>query len=236
QAGYAQAHRRRLKRQAEAKKIVYDHLDDERIREMIDAIDDIEDLAAPQWRGRVCARKGSHVYNRALLASVIAANGADAAEQWATGLVANMARRPQGNDRAQAKGIFEGQCDVAVMNHYYFGKMMYGDKPEQRDWADAIRLVFTNQDGRGNHVNISGGGVARHSPNRENAVRFLEFLTEPTAQQLYGEVNFEYPVNPSVVPGGVLADWGDFKRDDLAIQRLAELAPQAQMIIDRTGW
>ena len=201
-----------------------------------DAIDDIEDLAAPQWRGRVCARKGSHVYNRALLASVIAANGADAAEQWATGLVANMARRPQGNDRAQAKGIFEGQCDVAVMNHYYFGKMMYGDKPEQRDWADAIRLVFTNQDGRGNHVNISGGGVARHSPNRENAVRFLEFLTEPTAQQLYGEVNFEYPVNPSVVPGGVLADWGDFKRDDLAIQRLAELAPQAQMIIDRTGW
>ena len=201
-----------------------------------DAIDDIEDLADPQWRGRVCTRKGSHVYNRSLLASVIAANGADAAEAWASGLVANMARRPQGNDRAQAKGIFEGQCDVAVMNHYYFGKMMYGDKPEQREWADAIRLVFTNQDGRGNHVNISGGGVARHSPNRENAVRFLEFLTEPTAQKLYGEVNFEYPVNPSVVPGGVLAGFGDFKPDDLPIQRLSDLAPQAQMIIDRTAW
>jgi len=206
----------------------------ERVAE--DAIKDIEDLADPQWQGRVCTRKGSHVYNRALMASVIAAQGAESAESWANGLVANMARKPQGNDRAQAKGIFEGQCDVAVMNHYYFGKMMYGDKPEQRDWADAIRLVFTNQDGRGNHVNISGGGVARHSPNRDNAVRFLEFLTQPTAQQLYGEVNFEYPVNPSVSPGGVLTGWGEFKPDELAIQRLADLAPQAQMIIDRTGW
>ena len=201
-----------------------------------DAISDIEDLAYPQWQGRVCTRKGSHVYNRSLMASVIAANGADAAEAWASGLVANMARKPQGNDRAQAKAIFQGQCDVAVMNHYYVGKMMYGDKPEQRDWADAIRLVFTNQDGRGNHVNISGGGVARHSPNRDNAVTFLEFLIKPTAQQLYGEVNFEYPVNPEVAPGGVLSGWGSFKPDDLPIQRLAELASQAQMIIDRTGW
>ena len=200
------------------------------------AVRDIEDLADPQWEGRICTRKGSHVYNRSLMASVIAARGADAAEAWATSLVANMARKPQGNDRAQAKGIFEGQCDVAIMNHYYFGKMLYGDKPEQRDWAEAIRLVFTNQDGRGNHVNVSGGGVARHSPNRENAVRFLEFLTMPTAQQLYGEVNFEYPVNPAVAPGGVLSSWGDFKPDSLPIQSLSELAPQAQMIIDRTGW
>ena len=201
-----------------------------------DAISDIEDLADPQWQGRVCTRKGSHVYNRSLLASIVAANGEAAAESWAEALVGNMARKPQGNDRAQAKGIFEGQCDVAIMNHYYFGKMLYGDKAEQRAWADVIRLVFTNQTNRGNHVNISGGGVARHSPNRENAVKFLEFLTQPVAQQLYGEVNFEYPVNPSVAPGGVLQGWGAFKRDNLAIERLAELAPQAQMIIDRTGW
>jgi len=200
------------------------------------AIRDIEDLADPKWRGTVCSRKGSHVYNRSLMASVIAANGAGAAEAWAEGLVANFARKPQGNDRAQAKAIFEGQCDVAIMNHYYYGNMLFGDKEEQRDWADAIRLVFTNQDGRGNHVNISGGGVARHSPNRQEAVRFLEFLTSPIAQQLYGQVNYEYPVNPAVAPGGVLSSWGDFKRDGLAIERLAELAPQAQMIIDRTGW
>ena len=200
------------------------------------AISRIEDLADPKWKGTVCSRKGSHVYNRSLLASVIAAKGADAAEAWAEGLVANFARKPQGNDRAQAKAIFEGQCDVAIMNHYYYGKMQFGDKDEQRDWANAIRLVFTNQDGRGNHVNISGGGVAKHSPNRADAIRFLEFLTSPTAQQLYGEVNFEYPVNPAVAPGGVLSSWGDFKPDELPIERLAELAPQAQMIIDRSGW
>ena len=201
-----------------------------------DAIENIEDLATPKWQGRVCSRKGSHVYNRSLMASIIAANGLDAAAEWAQGLVANFARRPQGNDRAQAKAVFEGQCDVVIMNHYYFGKMLYGDKPEQREWADAIRLVFTNQDGRGNHVNISGGGMAKHSPNPDAARRFLEFLTMPTAQQLYGEVNFEYPVNPDVAPGGVLSSWGDFKRDDLAIERLAELAPDAQKIIDRVGW
>ena len=201
-----------------------------------DAISDIEELADPKWEGRVCTRKGSHVYNRSLLASIIAANGEDAAEAWADGLVANMARRAQGNDRAQAKGIFEGQCDVAIMNHYYYGKMLHGDKEDHRAWANSIRLVFTNQGGRGNHVNISGGGVAKYSPNRENAVAFLEFLTGSAAQQLYGEVNFEYPVNRSVAPGGVLQSFGEFKSDALPIERLAELAPQAQMIIDRTGW
>ena len=201
-----------------------------------DAISNIEELADPQWEGRVCTRKGSHVYNRSLLASIIAANGKDAAEAWADGLVANMARRAQGNDRAQAKGIFEGQCDVAIMNHYYYGKMLHGDKEDHRAWANSIRLVFTNQAGRGNHINISGGGVAKYSPNRENAVAFLEFLTGSLAQQLYGEVNFEYPVNRSVAPGGVLQSFGEFKPDALPIERLAELAPQAQMIIDRTGW
>ena len=201
-----------------------------------DAISDIEELADPKWEGRVCTRKGSHVYNRSLLASIISANGEDAAEVWADGLVANMARRAQGNDRAQAKGIFEGQCDVAIMNHYYYGKMLHGDKDDHRAWANSIRLVFTNQGNRGNHVNISGGGVAKYSPNHENAVAFLEFLTGPLAQQLYGEVNFEYPVNLSVAPGGVLQSFGDFKPDTLPIERLAELAPQAQMIIDRTGW
>ena len=201
-----------------------------------DAITNIEDLADPKWEGRVCSRKGSHVYNRSLMASIVAAKGPEAAAEWAQGLVANFARRPQGNDRAQAKAVFEGQCDVVIMNHYYFGKMLYGDKPEQRQWAGAIRLVFTNQNGRGNHVNISGGGMAKHSPNPDAARKFLEFLTMPTAQQLYGEVNFEYPVNPDVAPGGVLSAWGDFKPDDVAIERLADLAPDAQKIIDRVGW
>ena len=201
-----------------------------------DAITRVEDLANPEWNGRICTRKGSHVYNRSLLASIIAANGPVKAKAWAEGLVANLARKPQGNDRAQAKAIYQGECDVAIMNSYYFGKMMFGDKPEQKDWANAIRLVFTNQDDRGNHVNISGGGVAKHSQNKANAVALLEFLTTAEAQTLYGEINFEHPVNGSVEPQGAIAEWGDFKRDSLPIERLAELAPTAQKIIDQVGW
>ena len=136
-----------------------------------------------------------------------------------------MARRAQGNDRAQAKGIFEGQCDVAIMNHYYYGKMLHGEKRTIAHGPIRSALCSPIRVGRGNHINISGGGVAKYSPNRENAVAFLEFLTGSLAQQLYGEVNFEYPVNRSVAPGGVLQSFGEFKPDTLPIERLAELAP-----------
>jgi len=205
-------------------------------RVAVGAITEIEDLAKPEWKGRLCSRPGSHVYNRALLASIIAADGETKATAWAKGVVANMARKPQGNDRAQAKAIFQGLCDVAIMNSYYYGNMLFGDEAEQRDWANAVNLVFTNQDNRGNHVNISGGGIAKHSPRKAQALAFLEFLTTPEAQQLYGEINYEYPVNPAVTVTGPLASWGSFKRDQLPIERLAELAPAAQKIIDRSGW
>lgn len=196
----------------------------------------IEDLADPKWKGRICTRPGSHVYNRALLASLIANDGEAAAEKWAEGLVDNLARRPQGNDRAQVKAIYEGQCDVAIINHYYFGKLRMSEAPDQRAWADAVNLIFTNQDGRGNHINISGGGVAKYADNKEDAVRFLEFLTQPAAQRLYARVNTEFPVNPAVETPEELAEWASFKADDLPIHRIADLAPQAQMIIDRVGW
>ena len=202
----------------------------------VDAIGSIEDLAKDEWRGRICTRPGSHVYNRALMASLIAAHGAEAAENWARGFVANLARKPQGNDRAQAKAIFQGICDVAIMNSYYYGNMKFSDDADQRAWASALRLVFTNQQDRGNHINISGAGVAKHSPNKKEAIAFLEFLTGTVAQQLYGTVNYEYPVNTAVAPPPALASWGNFKRDTLPIERLAELAPEAQMIIDRVGW
>lgn len=196
----------------------------------------IEDLSDPKWAGRICSRPGSHVYNRALLASIIAADGAEAAEKWAEGLVANLARRPQGNDRAQVKAIYEGECDLAIINHYYFGKLATSDDPAQRDWAASVRLVFTNQDDRGNHINISGGGVAKYADNAEDAVRFLEFMTGDTAQQLFGQVNTEYPVNPTVAIPDELKAWGTFKADPLPIAAIAELAPAAQRIIDRVGW
>jgi len=196
----------------------------------------IEDLTDSKWQGRVCTRKGSHVYNRALLASLIAHHGEAAATDWAAALVDNLARRPQGNDRAQAKAIYAGECDVAIMNHYYYGKMLTAEETEQQDWASAIRLIFPNQQDRGAHINISGGGVAKYAPNKENAVKLLEFLVSEDAQQLYGEVNYEYPVVESVPMAEALSLWGQFKADSLPIEALAENASKAQMIINQTGW
>lgn len=200
------------------------------------AIKSYEDLADPKWQGRICVRPGSHVYNRALVASMIHADGVDAARTWAQGLVSNLARRPQANDRAQVKAVFEGVCDIAIINNYYYGKLLDSDNPVQREWAAAVKLIFPNQEGRGTHVNISGGGVAKHSDHKEEAVRFLEFLTSKTAQDLYGAINFEYPVNPAVEPSAVLKSWGAFKEDDMPIARIAELAPEAQRVIDQVGW
>ncbi len=195
-----------------------------------------EDLADPKWRGRICTRIGSHVYNRALVASLIHHAGAEKAEAWTKGLIANLARRPQGNDRAQVKAIHEGVCDIAIINSYYFGAMKYSDKAEQRKWAEAVTLIFPNQDGRGSHINISGGGIAKHSKNKAEAQRFLEFLTTEEAQKLYESINFEYPVNASVPLTDELKSWGTFKEDDMPISRIAELAPQAQKVIDTAGW
>ena len=201
-----------------------------------DAIRRYEDLTDARWKGRICARPGSHVYNRALVASMIAAHGEDGALAWAKGVVANLARRPQGNDRAQVKAIFEGVCDVSIVNDYYYGKLGASPVPAHREWAKAVRLIFPNQAGRGTHVNISGGGVARHSRNRAGAVRFLEFLTSETAQKLYGSVNFEYPVNPAVEPTAEIEARSGFREDRIPIARIAELAPLAQRVIDKAGW
>tara|TARA_A100001015_G_scaffold315008_1_gene425817 strand:- start:176 stop:1171 length:996 start_codon:yes stop_codon:yes gene_type:complete len=196
------------------------------------------DLAKPEWKGRICSRPGSHVYNRALMASMIAAHGKEDAEKWAENLVDNLARRPQGNDRAQVKAIHEGQCDVAIINNYYYGKLKYSDNKDERNWASKLLLIYPNQNAneRGAHINISGGGVAKFSKNKDLAVSFLEFLSEEYAQKLYGTINFEYPVNPNVSPSNELISWGDFREDKLPIFRIAELSREAQKIIDRVGW
>ncbi len=202
------------------------------------AISRIEDLAKPEWKGRICSRPGSHVYNRGLLASLIAEYGIDEATKWAASLVANLARRPQGNDRAQVKAIYEAQCDIALINNYYYGKLKYSDDKNQRAWAEELMLIYPNQgeDDRGAHINISGGGVAKFSKNKLNAIKFLEFLSEETAQKLYSEINFEYPVNPNIKASTTLASWGDFKEDQLPIVKIASLSQAAQKIIDAVGW
>ena len=202
-----------------------------------DAITTLEELATPKWQGRVCSRKGSHVYNRALLASLIAHHGAEEARNWTQGFVENLARRPQGNDRAQAKAIFAGECDVALMNTYYFGKMKFSeDQPEQKAWADAIELAFFNQDGRGQHVNISAAGITKGSQKKDMARAFLEWLTSEEAQQIYTEINFEYPVNPNAKTSDEVASWGSFKMDVLPMNVIADTSPLAQRIIHETGW
>ena len=198
----------------------------------------IEELADPKWKGKICSRPGSHVYNRGIMASVLAALGEEKAEKWAKDMVANFAKRPQGNDRAQVKAIYEGECEIALINNYYFGKLKFSEDPEQRKWAESVRLVFPNQaeGDRGAHVNISGGGIAKFSKNKEEAQKLLEFLTSEKAQKLYGEINFEYPANLKIEPGDELKSWGSFREDTLPIIKIAELAPEAQKIIDRVGW
>ena len=198
----------------------------------------LEDLADPKWKGQICTRPGSHVYNRGIMASVLAQYGEEEAEKWAKGLVANFAKRPQGNDRAQVKAIYEGECSIAIINNYYFGKLKFSEDPEQRKWVENVRLVFPNQGegDRGAHVNISGAGVAKFSKNKKEAIALLEFLTSEKAQKLYGEINFEYPANLKIEPGDELKSWGSFREDTLPIIKIAELAPEAQKIIDRVGW
>ena len=198
----------------------------------------IEDLSNAEWKGRICSRPGSHVYNRALLSSIIAANGEEEAEKWARALVGNLARRPQGNDRAQLKAINVGQCDLAIVNHYYYGKLLNSDNEKHQEWVRDVAIIFPNQGegDRGAHINISGGGIAKYSKNKDEAVKFLEFLVSPEAQSLYASINYEYPVIEGVELPPTLTVWGKFKEDTIPIEEIAKASQKAQMIIDRTRW
>ncbi len=193
-----------------------------------------EDLAGKKWAGRVCTRSGKHPYMVALIASLIAHHGEPAAEQWLTGVKANLARKPQGNDRAQVKAIKEGVCDVAVINHYYMYQML--QKDDQREWAEAVNIVFPNQDDRGTHMNVSGVALTKHAPNRENAVQLMEFLASPEAQRTYAEVNGEYPVTPGVELSSHLKAWGDFKQDTINLESVANQRSAAIKMADRVGY
>jgi iron(III) transport system substrate-binding protein len=201
------------------------------------AIQNIEDLANPKFKGKICTRIGSHPYNRALLASIIAHQGVRKAQLWAEALVSNFARKPKGNDRAQAKAIYSGECDIVLMNTYYFALMKFNEKnPEQKKWAQATDIIFYNQNNRGQHINVSGAAIAKYSKNYNEAVKFIEWLTMPKAQKIYANINFEYPVNPNVKLDGKIMEWGTFKADELPISKIAKFSKEAQMIIDRVGW
>ncbi len=195
-----------------------------------------EALTDPKWRGRICIRSSSNVYNQSIVAAMIASEGSEAASQWAQGLVANLARPPQGGDRDQIRAAAAGVCDVAIANTYYIGGMLAGDDATQREAAEQLGVFFPNQEDRGTHVNISGAGVTAHAPNRENAIRLIEYLTGEEAQRWYAEANQEYPVRPDVPASDILRSFGDFKADSLNLSLLGEHNAEAVRIMDRAGW
>jgi len=197
-------------------------------------IETYEDLADPKFAGRICTRKGDHTYNIALIASMIAHHGEAEAKQWLEGVKANLARKPQGNDRAQVKAVKEGVCDIAVGNSYYYGKMLTND--EQRAWAESVNIVYPNQGDRGTHVNISGMTMTKSAPNRDAALQLMRFLTEDEAQKIYAEQNFEYPVKPGVSASKLVDNWGDFKADDLPLSDVDKFRKRAAMMVNEVGY
>jgi iron(III) transport system substrate-binding protein len=199
-------------------------------------ISSYEELADPEWEGRVCIRSSGNVYNQSLLASIIASAGADAAEDWAAGVVANMARPPQGGDTDQIRAVAAGECDVAVVNHYYLARLIASDDPADREVADQVEWVFPNQDGRGAHVNVSGAGVVATAPHRANAILFLEYLTTPAAQELFAAGNNEIPAVAGVPASEVTESFGDFASDAVNVALYGENNPEAVRIFDRVGW
>lgn len=195
-----------------------------------------EALTDEIWKERILVRSSSNIYNQSLLASIIAHNGAEMAENWAAGIVANFARKPKGNDRDQVVAISAGQGDIAIVNSYYIGKLFNAEDPGQRAAAEAVGVFFPNQEGRGAHINVSGAGVTQYAPNKENAIQLLEFLSQPEVQKQFADANSEYPVNPEVEASELLQSWGDFKRDTLNLRQLGELNAEAVAIFDRVGW
>ncbi len=196
-----------------------------------------EELADPKWKGKICIRDGQHSYNIALFASMIAHHGAEYTEKWMTGLKNNLARKPDGNDRSQAKSIMAGECDLALGNTYYVGLMMTNDKePEQKDWAKAIKVLFPNAGDRGTHVNISGMALAKNAPNKDNALKLMEFLASGEAQKIYAEQVFEYPVMPGAEPSDIVKSFGSIKPDTLPLIDIAKNRKQASELVDKVGF
>ena len=198
------------------------------------AVTTYEDLGEPELKGLICTRSGKNAYMVALTASMIAHHGIEEAEKWLAGLKSNLARRPEGNDRAQVKAIKEGVCDIAVINHYYIYNMM--NDPEQKAWADAVNVIFPNQDDRGTHMNVSGMAMTKYSPNRDNALKLMEFLASDKAQLMYAQINGEYAVKEDVPLADSVKAWGSFKRDDINLTEVAAYRAEASRMADRIAF
>ena len=195
-----------------------------------------EGLADPRHKGKVCIRSSSNVYNLSLMSSMIVAQGPQKAEEWARGVVANLARAPKGGDTDQLMAVAAGECDIAVANTYYYVRLLKSSKPADRAAAEKLGVVFPNQKNRGTHVNVSGAGVARHAPHRDAAVKFLEYLASPEAQAYFANGNNEYPVVGAVKGNPELAALGDFRKDTVNVSLFGRNQGAAQQAYDRAGW
>lgn len=199
-------------------------------------ITDYEQLADKRWRGRVAIRSSSSPYNVAWVSSMVAANGFEATEAWARGVVGNLARPPQGGDRDQIRAVANGLADVCVANAYYLGIMLNSPDEADRALAERVRVVFPNQDGRGAHLNVSGVGLTRHAGNPEAARRYMEFLVSDKVQRLIAEKSYEYPVSLDFSSTPTHASWGDFKVDTTSFPDMGDHQDDAIEIFDHTGW
>ncbi|MCC9622674.1 Fe(3+) ABC transporter substrate-binding protein [Thalassospira sp. MA62] len=211
-------------------RVMYTSLD----RVAPDEITRYEDLADPKWKGRICVRSAMHVYNIALIASMIAHHGVEETKTWLQAFKDNLARKPQGADIDQIEAVSQGVCDVALGNSYYYGKML--DDPNKAPAAKDVRIVFPNQGDRGTHVNISGVALMEYAPNKENAIKLVEFLSGDEAQHMYADVNFEYPVKPGVAWSEMVRSWGTFKHDEVSLNTIAALRGDAIRLIDEVGF
>ncbi|WP_298336665.1 Fe(3+) ABC transporter substrate-binding protein [uncultured Erythrobacter sp.] len=200
-------------------------------------LDTYADLADPAWRGDICIRSSSNIYNISLLSSIIANDGAEAAENWARGVVANFARDPQGNDTAQIESVAAGECRIGVVNSYYLGRFA-GGEGEERAVFDKLGVIFPNQEegNRGTHVNVSGAGVTVNAPNRANAIAFLEYLTSESAQRYFADGNNEYPAVTGLAGNSALEEMGGFRADTLNAATIGSGQTEAVQIFDRAGW
>ncbi|QVK20635.1 Fe(3+) ABC transporter substrate-binding protein [Mycoplasmatota bacterium] len=201
-----------------------------------DELSTYEDLVNDKWVGKILIRSASNIYNQSLLSSFVATKGYEEAKEWASVIKNNMARTPEGNDRAQAIAVAAGIGDIAIMNTYYIGKMIYSDDAEQTSAVEKVGVFFPNQDNGGTHVNISGIGLTKHAKNKDNAIKLMEYLTEEDAQSIYASANYEYPVNPNVEPSELLKSWGEFETQDINLSLLGEFNKDAVAIFEEVNW
>jgi iron(III) transport system substrate-binding protein len=196
-----------------------------------------EDLANSKWKGQICTRPSSHPYNLSLISSMILHLGQEKATEWARGVAANLARPPRGGDTDQLRAVDVGECSIAISNHYYYVRLMRSEKPEDQSLVEKVKLVWPNQADRGTHVNISGGGMLQHAPNRDAALKFLEYLASDAAQTLFANGNNEWPTVPGVkLANPELEAFGKFKTDSLPLANLGKTQAAAQRIADQVGW